>query len=87
MGLFYLDSASKSPAADQQDMQDMQAGQIEQSSNSLIVQAPVSTATILTDFQFRPNNLGAKKGGKVTFINKDAPPHCDSPEGFQVQVG
>jgi plastocyanin len=63
-------------------MQDMQAGQIhEQSSNSLIVQAPVSTATVLIeDFQFRPNNLVLKKGGKVTFINKDSAPHTATPQ-------
>lgn len=31
-------------------------------------------------FQFQPDNVTIKKGGKVTFINKDSTPHTVSPD-------
>jgi plastocyanin len=41
----------------------------------------VKTATVVIDgFQFMPNHVMLKKGGKVTFINKDSTPHTVTPE-------
>jgi plastocyanin len=41
----------------------------------------VKTATVIIDgFQFMPDNLVLKKGGKVTFINKDSTPHTVTPD-------
>ncbi len=41
----------------------------------------VKTATVMIDgFQFMPDNLVLKKGGKVTFINKDSTPHTVTPD-------
>ncbi len=42
---------------------------------------PVTSATVtIESFQFTPNNIKLKKGGKVTFINKDTTPHTVTPE-------
>jgi plastocyanin len=41
----------------------------------------VKTATVIIDgFQFMPDNLVLKKGGKVTFMNKDSTPHTVTPD-------
>jgi plastocyanin len=41
----------------------------------------VKTATVTIDgFQFMPDAVVLKKGGKVTFINKDSTPHTVTPE-------
>ncbi len=41
----------------------------------------VKTATVIIDgFQFMPDRVVLKKGGKVTFINKDSTPHTATPE-------
>ncbi len=41
----------------------------------------VKTATVIIDgFQFMPDSVMLKKGGKVTFINKDSTPHTVTPE-------
>jgi plastocyanin len=41
----------------------------------------VKTATVTIDgFQFMPDSVVLKKGGKVTFINKDSTPHTATPE-------
>jgi plastocyanin len=41
----------------------------------------VKTATVMIDgFQFMPDSLVLKKGGKVTFINKDSTPHTVTPD-------
>lgn len=41
----------------------------------------VKTATVIIDgFQFMPDHVVLKKGGKVTFMNKDSTPHTVSPE-------
>jgi plastocyanin len=41
----------------------------------------VQTATVTIDgFQFMPDSVVLQKGGKVTFINKDATPHTVTPE-------
>jgi plastocyanin len=46
-----------------------------------VAQAPVTTATVTIEgFQFTPNNIMLKKGGRVTFVNKDSAPHTATPE-------
>lgn len=41
----------------------------------------VSRATVTIEaFQFRPNEIVLKKGGRVTFINKDSTPHSATPD-------
>ena len=91
IGLFYLNSTGKSSAAPaQQHMQDVQTGQFraQKPTNNLIPQNPVNTATVTIEgFQFKPNNLVLKKGGKVTFINKDSAPHTATPEKEAQFVG
>jgi plastocyanin len=45
------------------------------------LQMPVTSAMVtIESFQFTPNNVQLKKGGKVTFINKDTTPHTVTPE-------
>jgi plastocyanin len=49
---------------------------------------PVTSATVtIESFQFTPNNIKLKKGGKVTFINKDTTPHTVTPEMGSKFVG
>ncbi len=48
----------------------------------------VKTATVIIDgFQFTPDNLVLKKGGKVTFMNKDSTSHTVTPEEGSKFVG
>jgi plastocyanin len=51
-------------------------------------QTPVTSATVtIESFQFTPNSIKLKKGGKVTFINKDTTPHTVTPEMNSMFVG
>lgn len=80
IGLFYFDSVPQSPTAEQQ--HHMQVGQYPTSkpTNRPMTQKPVTTATVtIQGFQFQPDNVILKKGGKVTFVNKDTAPHTATP--------
>jgi plastocyanin len=71
--LFYFSAAHQNPVtAHQHPMPEVQ---------SAAAQAPVNNATVtIESFQFKPNNVVLKKGGKITFINKDSAPHTATPE-------
>jgi plastocyanin len=50
-------------------------------SHSAAVQTPVQQATVTIEaFEFNPPEIILKKGGSVTFINKDSTPHTVTPE-------
>jgi plastocyanin len=52
------------------------------------LKTPVNSATVtIESFQFIPNKIKLKKGGKVTFINKDTTPHTVTPEIDSMFVG
>jgi plastocyanin len=52
------------------------------------LKTPVTSATVtIESFQFTPNKIELKKGGKVTFINKDTTPHTVTPEMDSMFVG
>lgn len=71
--LVYFSSTTQSPVvAHQHPIPEVQ---------SVAAQAPVSSATVtIESFQFKPNNIVLKKGGKITFTNKDSAPHTATPE-------
>jgi plastocyanin len=48
------------------------------SSKTRIVAKPAMVT--IEGFQFQPDNVTIRKGGKVTFINKDSTPHTVSPD-------
>jgi plastocyanin len=73
ISLIYCNSAVKNPAVAHQHPA--------QTPSEIVAQAPVTTATVtIESFQFTPNNIMLKKGGSVTFINKDSAPHTATPE-------
>lgn len=80
INILYFNYFSKSLAAHQQHMQARQV-QAQKPSNNKPTPVPVSAAkVVIKSFQFQPNNIIVKKGGKVTFTNKDSASHTATPE-------
>jgi plastocyanin len=70
-----ISSAVSCPSPDRTLTEQMKAEMLERPSEA------VTEATVTIEaFQFSPNNIVLKKGGKITFINKDSTPHTVTPD-------
>jgi plastocyanin len=75
--------AKRSAVASQHAMHQMQGKQVHlsQSSSNFMAAVPVTSTTVkIEGFQFALADITIKKGGKVTFTNKDSTPHTVTPD-------
>lgn len=78
-----ISSAISCPPADRSLAGQMKTETPEQPTVEAVTQATVT----IEAFQFSPNDIVLKKGGKITFINKDSTPHTVTPDPGSQFIG